>query len=213
MNNNYKVAVFAVVSLLSVSWSAAAAGNCFQKSPLLDSEGYPIVEVNSRTLSRAEYRDLKGLLKQTAGRWRGTATGYFCLGKEDAPRIKRDDFTIEVDSEVDSSGNMRLSAAFTTLDRSTSRSEGLNLFVSSRGLRLDYNNRSGNVEILEVSRASIEFVHAHRLATRGSGAIGGSLPRQLLKKIDVSGSSMTVHHEVYIGGVLTSGSTWSLRRN
>lgn len=203
------LSIFSLSLLVSfTSGNAQAANSCFEKTPFVDEENNPIAFIEESKLSVSESKTLERLFARAKGRWSGQTEGYLCSGTEKAPKTKPDDFYIDAEVNVDSSNNMRFDASFVALDRNSTRQELLRIYISDNVLRLGQNSKGGNAKITSLTDDSVEFVYVHRVVF-GHRA---SQLRHLIKKLQVSSSSLSMHHQVYLNGLLLSESRWSMHR-
>jgi hypothetical protein len=111
----------------------------------------------------------------------------------------------------DNPNEILLKSQLTSNDNTTTKTEKLRLFLSENTLRVDVDDRGGEVGILQMPRddSTIEFLH--KVITR-SGSTGNVMVTEILYRIRVSATGLVIKFEVYFIGGLASGSTWKLTR-
>ena len=167
-------------------------------------------QFNSTRLSKEDEEVIEKLFKKTSGRWAGDVEGFFCRGKEAAPRKEADRYrSIALKATTDGPDELLIWSILNSKDGKTNRTETLRLFVSDKSLRAHRNNGAGEVKIMGMSRSGdmIEFLEKGR----PSGA-GGAGFIEIFRKITVSATTLTIAFKVYVKDGLTSRSTWRLRK-
>ena len=186
------------------------AQKCFSQAPSLQGGQDPYQAIASTRLSKEGGEVVEKLSKRIKGRWAGDAEGFFCRGKEGAPREEADRYRIVMDVTTDGSEELLITSYLSSKDNKTNRTERLRLILSSNSLRANRNDRAGEVNIMAMPRngKSIEFLHK----SVRPGVTGGAGFTEILRRIKVSATTLTIVFEVYTKGGLTSGSTWKLRK-
>lgn len=197
------------ILLLSTSTPLLAQA-CFQQAPSLRAGDDPFKPTEPTRLSSDGRKSVEKLFQKVKGRWAGDSQGYFCRGTESAPRKEADGYRIAMEATTKGSNELHITSAMVSKDNTTSRTEKLRLFLSDNTLRVDRNDRGGEVKIVQLSPggSSIEFLHK----VINSGAPGPAGFTEILRRIQVSATTLTIAYEVYLQGGLTSSSTWKLRK-
>ncbi|MDE1464218.1 hypothetical protein [Spartinivicinus poritis] len=209
---SYTLTAVAIAFALPTS-PIALASECFSPSPHYQKDKDTFQPIESKKLTYAEKKTLKPIFKHMDGRWKGTATGFFCMGTEKAPRKKPDNYIIqEIEVNTNSSGDLTLSAQLLSETKETSRQENLRLFISSDILRVGQNSKSGDTSLDSAAKNKIVFTQRYRIPTRKDGKIKGSISQEIIRNIHASRSSMTIEYNVYTQNVLSSKSVWELRK-
>ncbi len=233
----------------------ALAADCYSASPLAAS-GKAFEPTTARKLTSSEQRQIDTLFRKMAQQWKGETQGYFCMGTENAPRKKPDDYQVTARVKQDSSGNIRFEADLFSPHKKTRRRENLRLFSSHDFLRVDVNNRAGDVAVVSLDNQHLEFIQAFRVTHRQpmkrdddeeekEGEVSilpvdeevsilpeledddaeesddeqekirfktFSTAREIVRRITVSGTYLTIDYKVYTQGVLSSASTWRMKK-
>ena len=255
-----------LVMLVGILTSTSAlAEGCFSLSPRAAS-GKAFEPVQARKLTSSERHQINTLFRRMAQQWEGEVHGYFCMGTENSPRKRPDNYQITVRVQRDSSNNIQLEAALFSPRKKMSRHENLRLFSSSGFLRVDVNRSSGDVGLVSLSDQHLEFIQAFRtrhnqpikqdadkkdekdekdekhedneeITTLPADNEEASLPpetddddkkdgdkqekvrsknfsvaREIIRKITISDTHLTIDYKVYTQGVLSSASTWQLKK-
>ena len=240
--------------LVGVLTSASAlAEDCFSLSPRAASDK-AFESVQAHKLTSSERHQISTLFRKMAQQWEGDVHGYFCMGTENSPRKRPDNYQITVRVKRDSSSNIQLESTLFSPRKKMSRHENLRLFSSSGFLRVDVNRSSGDVDLVSLSDQHLEFIQAFR--TRHSRPIkrnddkkneeittlpaneeeasilpeadddgkkdgdkqekvhsrSFSVAREIVRKITISDTHLTIDYTVYTQGVLSSASTWQLKK-
>ena len=184
---------------------------CFDEAPSVLDGGDPYEAIAPSLLTSNDKKAIEKLFERLEGRWSGGSNGYFCRGTKGSARKEADGYRIDMNATRDGPEEILLTSSLTSNDNKTSRTEKLHLYLSDNTLRVDRNDRAGEVKILELPRGggSIEFLH--KVITR-SGSAGGVTGTEILRRIQVSATSLTIEYDVYFIGGLASGSTWKLKR-
>lgn len=185
--------------------SSASAADCFSPAPSVAGGGDRYAAIESSQLSKGQQRSLVKLFKKLKGRWRGDAKGFFCEGKEGAPKKRADDYTIEAEADMNRSGALSMRADLTSKSKGTTRSENLRLIPAGDKLRINKNNVASEAKVLAASSRELHVVLKETLP-RAAGFV------EIYRRIRVSGSSVTIDYEVYSQGGLSSRSTWRLKK-
>ena len=198
------------IFLLAAS-TQAVSQQCFDAAPSVLDGGGPYEAIEPTRLTTNERKAVQQLFERLEGRWSGNSMGYFCRGTKGAARKEADGYRIEMNATRNNSDELLLTSNLTSKDNKTSRTEKLHLFLSDNALRVDRNDRAGEVRILQMPRggSSIEFLQK---VISGSGSTGGMEVRETLRLIHVSATSLTIKYTVYFIGGLASESTWELKR-
>lgn len=175
------------------------AAECFSEPP--DDEPEEVTKLN-----RAEHRSLRTLLRKFDGRWLGQIDGFLCKGTFDSPRKEPDNFSLEVEIDVDSSGNLLLEADLE--NERVTRREQLRIFIDSQRFRVDHNSGKGNALIIYSDDSQIEF-----LTKNVYEKLDDAIARYMtFRRFEISGSTLNIDFFVFDNGVLASQSRWSLKR-
>ena len=239
-----------LVGLLNLT--PASAADCFSLSPQAAS-GKAFEPVRARELTSSEQRQIDTLFRKMAQQWEGETQGYFCMGTENSPRKKPDNYQVTAKVKRDSSGNIRLEADLFSPQKKIRRRENLRLFSSHDVLRIDVNSRSGDVGLVSLDNQHLEFIQTFRVTHRqpikrdddeekGEVTIlpvdeevsilpeiddeaeendeeqekirfkTFSTAREIVRRITISGAYLTIDYKVYTQGVLSSASTWRMKK-
>ncbi|WP_211826979.1 hypothetical protein [Kistimonas asteriae] len=248
-----------LVGLLGLT--PVSAADCFSASPLAAS-GKAFEPTEARKLTSSEQRQIDTLFRKMAKQWEGETHGYFCMGTENTPRKKPDNYQLTATVKQDSSGNIRLEADLYSPQKKTSRRETLRLFSSRDFLRIDVNNASGDVALVSLDNQHLTFIQTFRVTHRqpikrdkddeGEGEVSilpvddevsilpaiedevSLLPeiedeesddkeekirfkrlstvREIVRTITVSGAYLTIDYKVYTQGLLSSATTWRMKK-
>ena len=202
--------VYAVGLLLLLIAPELLAQTCFSQAPSMQGGQDFYQAITSTRLSKEDEKIIEKLFKKVSGRWAGDAEGFFCRGKEATSREEADRYrSIALQATTDGPDELLIWSVLNSKDGRTNRTETLRLFVSDKSLRVHRNNGAGQVKIMGMSRSGdvIEFLEKGR----PSGA-GGAGFIEILRKIKVSATTLTIVVEVYAKDGLTSRSTWKLRK-
>ncbi len=186
------------------------AQNCFDQAPSLRDGQDVYAAIEPTRISSDDRKAIENLFKQIKGRWAGDAHGYFCRGKESAPRREADDFRVATEATVSRSNELSITSDMIAKDNKTRRTEKLRLILSDNSLRVNSNDPGGEVKILELSRSGKAIAFVHKAIA--SQATGGVRFTEIVHRITVSGTTMTMEFYVYLRGGLTSSSTWKLKK-
>jgi hypothetical protein len=184
---------------------------CFDEAPSVPDGGGPYESIASTRLSTEERKEIERLFERLEGRWIGNSKGYFCRGRIGAARKKADGYRIEMNATRDNPNELLLTSSLTSNDGTTIRTEKLHLFLSDNSLRVDRNDRAGEVRILQMPRGSSPIEFLQKVITR-PGSNGGVEVRETRYRIHVSATSLVIEYTVYFIGGLASESTWKLTR-
>ena len=206
---NRSLAVVGAGVLVFFAASDLLAENCYDQAPSLQGRQDPNQPIPSTQLSKDGRAGIEKLFKRMKGRWAGASDGYFCLGKESAPRKQEDSYHIVMESTL-SDSVLLIRSDLVAKDNTTKRTETLRLILSDSSLRVNRDDPAGEVMILDLSRSgnAIEFLHKELR----SPVTGGAGFTEIRRKIKVSATTLTIVFEVYVEGGLTSASTWKLKK-
>lgn len=196
---------------LSAASTETAAQQCFDEAPSVLDGGDPYDLIMPTRLNSKDRKAIEQLFQRLEGRWSGNSKGYFCRGRKGAARKEADGYRIEMYATRDNPNEILLTSSLTSDDNSTIRAEKLRLLLSDNTLRVDVDDPGGEVRILQIPRTggTIEFLH--KVITR-PGSTGIVEVTEILRRIHVSATSLTIEYEVYFIGGLASESTWKLTR-
>ncbi|RDH43965.1 hypothetical protein [Zooshikella ganghwensis] len=200
------------------------ASECFSPSPLKKKSGQTFEEIKPVKLTNTQASSIRNMFKNLRGNWRGTATGFFCLGTEKSPRQKADNFTIKAEIDVFSQQDIVITADMDAIEQRKQRTEIFRLFSSNGFLRLNKNRTAGDVKVKTISQNEISFVQYSQIKINSKGPStttdakntvnksGGIARREIITTIKRSYKALRIEYKVYSNGVLSSTSTWSLKK-
>lgn len=197
---------WAGVVLLGMA-GAVPAQECFSQAPSLAGGKDPYQVLTPTRLSKEGAKSIEKLFKKLKGRWAGEADGFFCRGTEAAPRREDDDFRVAMEAVAKATDALEITSDLTEKNNRTSRSERLRLMITDGTLRANRDDPGGDVEILDMSRNGSSIAFLHKEIKSGGGGF-----TEILRRIKVSGTSLTIVYDVYTRGGLTSSSTWKLKK-
>ena len=204
-------AVLWIVVFVSAASTETAAQQCFDEAPSVLAGGNAYETITPTRLTSTDRKAIEQLFARLEGRWSGNSNGYFCRGRKGAARKEADDYRIEMKATRDNPNELLLTSNMTSKDNTTIRTETLHLFLSGDTLRVGADDRGGEVRILQLPRGvgTLEFLHK---VISGSASSGGVTVTEILRRIQVSATRLTIEFEVYLIGGLASESTWTLTR-
>lgn len=196
---------------LSAASAEVASQQCFDESPSVLGGGDPYEAIEPTRLNSKGGDAIEKLFDRLEGRWSGSSKGYMCRGTKGSARKEADGYRIEMSVTRDNPDEILLTSDLTSNDNKTSRTEKLRLYLSDNSLRVDRDDRAGEVKILQLPRSgsSIEFLQKTIGRSGAAGAVTGT---EILRRIKVSATSLTIEYEVYFVGGLASASTWKLKK-
>lgn len=207
-----RISAVLVIGILLMSASTGSLSQeCFQQAPSLENGADPFAPVASTRLSKDDRKAVEKLFQNVKGRWTGDAEGYFCRGKKESPRKEADIYRIAMEATTDGSDELLITSELNSEVKKTTRTERLRLFVSGDSLRVNRNDRGGEVKILQISRSGNAIEFDHKVVN--SAATGATDFTEIVRKIQVSATRLTIVYAVFLRGGLTSSSTWKLTRN
>ena len=195
--------------LLAVSTPSHAL-QCFEPSPSVREGKDAYDAITPTRLSSDERKSITRIFQRLAGRWSGKTNGYFCRGTTNASRKEANDYSVELTARSDSADELSLVSDLVSADGTTTRTERLRLFLSADALRLDSNDPGSGVEILSLSSSGNAMVFLHKVFVRNADV--GVRVTEVQRRIEVSGTRLQIDYQVYLGGVLSSASSWVLSR-
>ena len=207
-----RISAVLVIGILLMSASIGShAQECFQQAPSLENGADPFAPIASTRLSKDDRKAVEKLFRNVKGRWTGDAEGYFCRGNKESLRKEADNYRIAMEATTDGSEELLITSELNSKTKKTTRTEKLRLFVSNDSLRVNHNDRGGEVKILQMSRSgdAIEFIHKVVVST-DTGAIDFT---EIVRRIQVSATRLSIVYDVYLRGGLTSSGTWKLAKN
>lgn len=196
---------------LSAAPTVAVSQQCFNEAPSVRDGARPYELIAPSRITSTDKKDIEKLFARLGSRWNGRSNGYFCRGTKGAARKEADDYRIEMNVIRASPDEVLLTSNLTSFDNTTVRTEKLHLFLSENTLRVGFDDRGGEVRILQMPRngGTLEFLHK---VIRRLGSDGSAQVTEILRRINVSATSLVIEYEVYHLGGLASGSTWKLAR-
>ena len=204
-------AILWMVVFLSAVSTGAASQQCFDAAPSVLGGADPLEFITPTHLTSNDRKAIEQLFERLEGRWIGNSKGYFCRGTKDAARKEADDYRIEMNATRNNPNEIQLTSQLTSNDNTTTKTEKLRLFLSDNTLRVDVDDRGGEVGILQMPRGGSTIEFLHKVITR-DGSTGNVMVTEILYRIQVSTTSLTMKFDVYFIGGLASGSTWKLSR-
>ena len=189
---------------------ALHAQQCFDPAPSLQGGRDPYQTLTPTRVSADGRKSIEALFKKLRGRWEGRAGGYFCRGTKESPRTEPDDFDIVMKATTSGTREISMVSELQSRENKKSRTETLRLFLTDSSLRVNRNDRAGEVTIESLSRGggSIAFAQKEIL----SRAPGGAGFTEIHRRIEVGPTSLTMRYDVYLRGGLTSSTVWKLRK-
>ncbi|MGI0116150.1 hypothetical protein [Zooshikella sp. RANM57] len=186
-----------------------SAEPCFTPSPLKKKSGQAFEEIKPVKLTNKQIHNIRNMFKNLRGNWRGTATGFFCLGTEKKPRQKPDNYSLKADMDVFSQQDIEITADMESIAQSKQRTETFRLFSSNGFLRYNRNHPAGDVKVNSISRNEISFVQHSQIRL---GPKGGTARREIITTLKRTYKNLQIEYKVYSNGVLGSVSTWKLQK-
>lgn len=174
---------------------------CFSSSPSLTATGISEVEFSPRLLTENERESLDHIFEEIDGRWRGEIKGYVCLGKEEAPRTRPDNFEVTINANVDSSGNMHFKSILQSKTQGKNRKELYDFYVQDNLLRYSSSSSGGDVLLTNLNRKGFSFIQRY---WRNGRLVENVISINLID----NGFSMEKLH--YHQGLLGAVSVWTL---
>lgn len=178
---------------------------CFSNSPSKTGIGVSYLEVNPRLLRDSELNTLENIFSRVAGRWKGKVEGYTCLGKEDAPNPRPDDYDIDLRAELDISDNLHMEVEFRSKTKGVSREELYHFYITDDLLRFGTENARGDVELIDLNRRGFSFRHAYWLKR-------GVVRFERFFTLGLTETGIEVEDLIYSQGVLGHVSVWTLSK-
>ncbi|MBU2711365.1 hypothetical protein [Zooshikella harenae] len=164
------------------------------------------------------------MFKNLHGNWRGTATGFFCLGTEKKPRQKPDNYSLKAGVDVFRQQDIEITADMESIAQSKQRTETFRLFSSNGFLRYNRNHPAGDVKVNNISRNEISFtqhsqIRLHPKSTLTEDGVksnvnnnGGTARREIITTLKRTYKNIQIEYKVYSNGVLSSVSSWNLKK-
>ena len=181
---------------------------CFTPSPSMRGDLLISDEILPRILEPFEKEKIRKLFRQMRGRWKGKITGYNCQGDEESPVKEEDNFKVTLSSEIGISEGFSFDANLKS-DSGTSRHERYDFYIKDNVLRMNAENKSGDIEINEIASDTLAFTRKFRSGRR----FGRSGPLQeVVFNISVVRNELYINRISYSSGKLGSISTWKLSK-
>ncbi len=199
MNTNFTFQTIFAFSLVLFSQSSLAVV-CESESPNLKIEGDRYFEVEeARQLSRSGKKTVKSMFKLLKGNWKGDKTYTQCIGAAGEQKKEISKETVEVETQLDSSGQLTF-----TLDVLNQR-EGI-----TYNERLEY--FSYNIPLM-VNKLAVNGFTAVSKRRRGPGASRGlSVLFEEITEVKVSKTSVSINIVAYLNGYFSEHTKIQLRR-
>jgi hypothetical protein len=199
--------LFLLFPFFSVHVSPAA--ECFTPPPSVQQGRGVFEDLVPTDLSADEYKAVKDLLNSLKGKWTGTAELISCEGTEDEPREEIENYSVEANGSMDSSGKFALVTKFSSRQKRKSYEEKLRLYLDHNKLASEPNRSVSDIELLSVS--SDELIYVTKIRGRRDG--GAVKVQETITGIHKTNQTVfLVDQLLYLQGRLTSKSTWRLDR-
>ncbi|MDE1464026.1 hypothetical protein [Spartinivicinus poritis] len=176
---------------------------CFTLSPSKQESNNAFMPITSSILSAAEQKKVKLLFENLEGNWRGTAKGYRCLGTSKSPKIDKSNYKVDFRVSEFSQGDLEINSSLDDQTKGESIQEYIRLYSSKDYLRIETNNKAGDVEINKLSSTAVEFVQKIRIQ---------GLRKETIRRFAIHGSHLTVDYEFYSQDVLARKIIYQLKK-
>lgn len=209
MNRLIRFASAGLISLVAffIFVPVSHSEDCFSPSPSVLAGLDIYAPVQARYLNQTEYQNLEKLFDSLERRWEGTGEEFICEGREDSADKHINQYTIEAEGDLNSSGHLYLQADLYSEKERTRKIETLRLFLEKEYIRSRYDNSSGDIELIEVSYNKLVYRENYRIGSKS----GGGLMKEVFTAIRSNYAVFTMERLVYTQGKLTSRFTWELR--
>ncbi len=187
----------------------AIAWECLSPSPSVEMGETPYDPIDIRELTQSEFQVVAEMLKFMDGAWKGRAEQFFCRSDRDPTDLEVDTPTIKARVRVDRNNNLVLNAELYSERDRTSYQKNLRFYLNNRLFRINNDNGTGDVELLEVSGTKVAFFSRHVLQTNKTG---GSARQEIFYALTKTPEGFTIEKRVYVQTKLSSGFVWNLTK-
>lgn len=192
--------LFVVFSFIYAS--SSLAGDCL--SPLPNAVSLLQAKTESNKLSKSQQQSANRLFQELATQWRGSGSGYYCVGEELAQAEKK---YKKIDVKLDFNNHQKLVLKAQKRSKDTQqhaeRLGSLNIFADKGYLRFDQNNSAGDVWLETLSSTDLSVWSQTR---------SGTVYHLINRKIKRSSNRLEITITQYSNNRLTSRYSANLTR-
>jgi hypothetical protein len=191
---------FLIISLPSF------AAECFSDSPSKKNGTLGEMDANVSKLSSSQAKNINKLFKEFNGIWTGIGNYLACEGDRSSP--KEGHIAFDLDGKVESkTDNIRISADLKAKGSNSTKPVSMRMFIVDDYLRHNTENKSGDIEIINVKNNLIHYLKKYR-ATSGSAE---TMEEQvvILRKVR---SEFVLEQRHYKGGQMFGKELWVFRK-
>ncbi|MBT8341229.1 MAG: hypothetical protein HKP58_00990 [Desulfatitalea sp.] len=199
--------VAAVAAWVLVFCGPLDARQCLSPSPTLQKGEDPYGPIASRELTPSEHEQLVRLFKSLAGDWAGAAASFFCASAWNPDDVEHRRETIKARVQVDRGGNLQMAAELYSERERSSHQKHLRFYLNPNQLRLNNDNGTGDVELIEVADTRIAFLYRRMLP----GAGGSSIRQEYFFTLEKDADGFRIEEMLFVQGKLSSGYTWQFK--
>ena len=186
-----------------------SADECFSSSYSVQQGRGIFDEVIPRDLEDGEYQDLQELFRGLVGEWEGEAEKLVCEGTEDDVRKEIDNYSIESEGKMRSSGQLTLKTTLSSRKKKTRQHQNLRFYLDQEKLATEPNIAVADIELISVSTDELAYVKKSRRRSPS----GAPFVHETITRISKTAeASFMVEKLLYIQGRLIVISTWHLER-
>ncbi|MCX4027795.1 hypothetical protein H0A36_25170 [Endozoicomonas sp. SM1973] len=177
--------------------------DCFAPSPSKQEGDNTFIPITSSKLSVAEQKKVKLLFDNLVGNWRGKAEEFECFGTKNSPRAVKSSYNVDFRVSEFSQGDLEINSTLDDQFKGRLTQEYIKLHSSKRYLRIETNNKAGDVEISMLSSTTVQFFQK----VRNKGLV-----KETVRRFEIHGSHLTVDYEFYTQNVLARKITYRLKK-